>query len=146
MNSIAKISSNLKKFLTLICLCVFLFISFYYLKLDIKLEENDFEQILKPKRKDDFQLKNNRYFDLNDKNGYDNKITKYLFCLIKTTPKALKSNKTLTTFKVWASRCSNYRFVTLIPDDLLNRSMNYDGHKEIQMPFYLLQPVGLKVF
>ena len=71
--------------------------------------------------------------------------SKYLFCLIKTTPKALKSNKTLTTFKVWASRCSNYRFITLIPNNLLNRSINYDGHKEIQMPFYLLQPAGLKV-
>ena len=146
MNSLVKISTNLKKFILLICLCVFVFITFYYFKHDIKLEEDDFEQILKTKRKDNFQLKNSHYYDINSKNVYDDKITKYLFCLIKTTPKALTNNKTLTTFKVWASRCSNYRFVTLIPDDLLNRSMNYNGHKEIQMPFYLLQPIGLKVF
>ena len=70
---------------------------------------------------------------------------KKLFCLIKTTPEALRTNKTLTVYNVWASRCSNYRFVTLIPSDQLDFAIDYDGHKEISTPFYLLQPEGLKV-
>jgi hypothetical protein len=69
---------------------------------------------------------------------------KELFCLIKTTPGALKSNKTLTTFKVWASRCSNYRFITLIPEDKLSTAVTYGNHTEISTPFYLTQPEGLK--
>jgi hypothetical protein len=70
---------------------------------------------------------------------------KELFCLIKTTPGALASNKTLTTFKVWASRCSNYRFITLIPEDKLAMAVKYGNHAEISTPFYLTQPEGLKV-
>lgn len=67
---------------------------------------------------------------------------KLLFCLIKTTPGALTSNKTLTTFKVWASKCSNYRFITLIPKENLASAITYDNHMEISSPFYLLQPEG----
>lgn len=70
---------------------------------------------------------------------------KTLFCLIKTTPNALKSNKTLTVFNIWASRCSNYRFVTIIPEELRPSAEIYGEHREIQMPFYLLHPEGLKV-
>jgi hypothetical protein len=70
---------------------------------------------------------------------------KELFCLIKTTPGALKTNKTLTSFKVWASRCSNYRFITLIPEDKQSTAVKYGNHMEISTPFYITQPEGLNV-
>ena len=82
-----------------------------------------------------------------DNNNENQKASnqKILFCLIKTTPNALKTNKTLTVFNIWAKRCSNYRFVTIIPDELRPSAEIYNGHREIQMPFYLLHPEGLKV-
>lgn len=70
---------------------------------------------------------------------------KELFCLIKTTPGALKTNKTLTSFNVWASRCSNYRFITLIPEDKQSTAVKYGNHMEISTPFYITQPEGLNV-
>ena len=97
-----------------------------------------------------------KFFKIASKLPYTNKIvinssdenivSKYLFCLIKTTPNALKSNKALTTYKIWGSRCSNYRFVALIPDELLNKSVKYGEHREIAEPYYILQPEDIKVY
>ena len=155
MESLVKFSSNQKKFLTILCLSAFVFLAFFYLNLDNEVTRQSLEQS-QTKKHSSHQFRNYLYPDFNSNNNNINtnlnkndneKIdSKFLFCLIKTTPNALKSNKTLTVFKVWASRCSNYRFITLIPDDLLNQSTKYGEHREIQMPFYLLQPEGLKVF
>jgi hypothetical protein len=63
-----------------------------------------------------------------------------IFCIVKTHPGSLRSNKTLTIFKVWVRKCANYRFVSLLPG-LVN---NNDSEAEIELnkPFYILKPKG----
>lgn len=124
------------KILILFSFFTCLLIAFVYVNLDIYDTSYtlDFEDLMAMKPSD------HSYFP-NDTEYYK----KYLFCLIKTTPDALKNNKTLTAYKIWASRCSNYRFITLIPKELLHTALSYGRHREIAHPLYILQPEGLKV-
>ena len=128
-------SSNKTIFISILLLSILMIMS--YLRLMNTEYSNEYEL-----ENENEYSNNSRIISIDN----DNMKSKYLFCLIKTTPEALKTNKTLAVYNVWASRCSNYRFVTLIPDKLLNQSTKYGKHREIQMPFYLLQPEGLKVF
>ena len=133
MKTFNKFSANKTIFITILFLSILLVMSYLRSK---KIEySNEYEL------KNEYS-NNNKIITIDN----DNVKSKYLFCLIKTTPEALKTNKTLTVYNVWASRCNNYLFVTLIPDELLNKSTKYGEHREIQMPFFLLQPEGLKVF
>lgn len=81
---------------------------------------------------------NQTKFEIN-KNG--------IFCLVKTTPGSLANNKTLTTYNIWVSKCEDYRFVTVIPDEFKNEKYNFSTtfsvHSEIRKPFRVLQPQGL---
>ncbi|RNA23178.1 glyco -N-acetylgalactosamine 3-beta-galactosyltransferase 1-like [Brachionus plicatilis] len=67
-----------------------------------------------------------------------------IFCLIKTHPENIKSNKALTVYNVWARKCDNYRFVTLLPKELLPKNINTNETFEVFDKFYMIQPKGLK--
>ncbi|CAF0973845.1 unnamed protein product [Brachionus calyciflorus] len=74
----------------------------------------------------------------------DEDLTKNLpsvFCLIKTHPNNIKINKTLNIYKVWARKCDNYRFITLLPEHL--RPKNSSETFEVFENFYMIQPKGL---
>ncbi|RNA10231.1 glyco -N-acetylgalactosamine 3-beta-galactosyltransferase 1-like isoform X3, partial [Brachionus plicatilis] len=70
-----------------------------------------------------------------------NKTSPTVFCLIKTHPKNIKINKTLNIYRVWAHKCDNYRFVTLLPEHL--RPKNVSETIEVFENFYMIQPKGL---
>jgi hypothetical protein len=62
-----------------------------------------------------------------------------IFCIILTKPDNLRT-KALTTLYVWATKCSNYKFVSVKPDYLShpdNETILRDS------PFNLLHPKGL---
>lgn len=131
MNFIVKTSPNRNKFIVTLSLSVLVVLLLVYLNRMTQCDSNEFRKIYSSKMYN---------------NTIDNaEVEKTLFCLIKTTPGALKNNKTLTVYKVWASRCSNHRFITIIPTELKHLAQNYGKHREIQMPFYLLHPDGLQV-
>jgi hypothetical protein len=46
---------------------------------------------------------------------------KKIFCMILTTPQGLSSGKTLAQLSTWATKCSNYRFITVITDPVKRR-------------------------
>ncbi|RNA16475.1 glyco -N-acetylgalactosamine 3-beta-galactosyltransferase 1-like isoform X3 [Brachionus plicatilis] len=64
-----------------------------------------------------------------------------VFCLIKTHPNNIKSNKTLNAFRVWGHKCDNYRFVTLLPKHL--KPKDESETVEVFENFYMIQPKGL---
>jgi hypothetical protein len=62
-----------------------------------------------------------------------------IFCMILTEPESLKT-RALTVLYIWASKCTNYKFVSLTPD--------YLSHPDNQTllrksPLNLLHPKGL---
>ncbi|CAF0985930.1 unnamed protein product [Brachionus calyciflorus] len=64
-----------------------------------------------------------------------------VFCLIKTHPANIKINKTLNIYRVWGHKCDNYRFITLLPEEL--RPQNPTDTVEVFDNFYMIQPKGL---
>ena len=74
----------------------------------------------------------------------DNVIKPTIFCLIKTHPKNIKINKTLTVYNIWARKCDNYRFVTLLPAELVPKKIDKNETFEVFDKFYMIQPKGLK--
>lgn len=141
----AKFLSVQNRVFTLLSISTLLIVVFVYFNV---VSESDFisPDLIKRSQKS-IQSGFENIFSGNTENAKNERksLNKTLFCLIKTTPNALKSNKTLTVFNIWASRCSNYRFVTIIPEELRPSAEIYGEHREIQMPFYLLHPEGLKV-
>lgn len=65
-----------------------------------------------------------------------------VFCLIKTHPKNIQINKTLILFKIWAHKCDNYRFITLLPNHLRPKEFFEDNSQIIEVfdQFYMIQP------
>jgi hypothetical protein len=62
-----------------------------------------------------------------------------IFCIILTTPQRLRT-RAMTVLYVWASKCSNYKFVTFTPERLShpdNSTILKDS------PFNILHPKGL---
>lgn len=68
---------------------------------------------------------------------------KFLFCIILTSPHNLQTSRPYTILNVWASKCSDYRFISVIPDNVRqelkksNLSENFVG-KALK----ILQPEG----
>lgn len=62
-----------------------------------------------------------------------------VFCIIKTNPRSLASNKTLAVYKTWARKCNNYRFISLLET---NSSLEKEEEIELREPFYILKPAG----
>lgn len=146
---LAKFVSVHNYLFTLLCistLFVVLFVSFSIVTDTQLIASTIFQQHAQSFR--DISSRIGEFFSLTSDDRANNIVedSKNLFCLIKTTPDALKSNKTLTVYNVWASRCSNYRFISLIPGELNSSIEIYDGHREVRMPFYLLQPKGIEVY
>ncbi|CAF1125383.1 unnamed protein product [Brachionus calyciflorus] len=61
-----------------------------------------------------------------------------VFCLIKTHPNNIKINKSLIVYKIWAHKCDNYRFITLIPNNL--EPIKKKDVLEVYDQFYMIQP------
>ncbi|CAF0916113.1 unnamed protein product, partial [Brachionus calyciflorus] len=66
-----------------------------------------------------------------------------IFCLIKTHPLNIVNRKALLSFNLWARKCDNYRYTTLLPEHL--RGPNYTHSETIEAfnNFYMIQPKGL---
>ncbi|CAF1007417.1 unnamed protein product [Brachionus calyciflorus] len=66
-----------------------------------------------------------------------------VFCLIKTHPGNLVNKKALLSYELWGSKCDNYRYTTLLPENL--RSKNYTNTQTIEAfeDIYMIQPKGL---
>lgn len=71
------------------------------------------------------------------------KINPTIFCLIKTHPHNIRINKTITTYNIWAKKCDNYRFVTLLPQELIPENVDLNKTIEVFNEFYMIQPKGL---
>jgi hypothetical protein len=66
-----------------------------------------------------------------------------LFCIIFSCPKKFGENRPLTVLNIWARKCDNYRFVTIIPNDDYATTRKRDKSLEINKPFNIMQPKGL---
>lgn len=63
-----------------------------------------------------------------------------IFCLIKTHPGSIESKKTLYVYKIWARKCDNYRFVTLLPKELVPSNSSKSEVIEVFNKYYMIQP------
>jgi hypothetical protein len=66
-----------------------------------------------------------------------------IFCMILTTPYSFKSGRMLAQLSTWVTRCSNYRFVSVLPDsvkaDLKSKGLLVN---QVPEPLNLYQPHG----
>ena len=67
-----------------------------------------------------------------------------IFCMILTSVKSLNV-KTKTIYETWGKKCDNYKFITLLPSDILtiNQGMSKKFSIEINNGYDILQPPGL---
>ncbi|CAF0928685.1 unnamed protein product [Brachionus calyciflorus] len=116
----------------LLILSIFLLISVViYAKKKLKEKQYVYQPII---------MKNEKASNLNN----DDKSSPTIFCLIKTHPGNLKTIKPFVSYRIWARKCDNYRFTTLLPEHL--RGPNYTNSETIEAydKFYMIQPKGLK--
>jgi glycoprotein-N-acetylgalactosamine 3-beta-galactosyltransferase len=69
-----------------------------------------------------------------------------LFCFILTIPDNYY-NKTTSVYRTWATKCDDFRFISVIPKLYLNEQTKYFKHDnqvsvEVDRPFPILQPAG----
>ncbi len=64
-----------------------------------------------------------------------------LFCIIFTAPKKFGEQRPFTVLNVWATKCDNYRFVTVMPNGT-NFTRTKSESLEIGEPFNIMQPRG----
>jgi glycoprotein-N-acetylgalactosamine 3-beta-galactosyltransferase len=65
-----------------------------------------------------------------------------LFCIILTSPKYLKNtSKPLTVLDTWASKCSNYRFITVLPETI-KKNLSTSNDLLVPEPLNWYQPHG----
>lgn len=82
-----------------------------------------------------FFLFNSSKLDLKSKHFVVNTFYEpKIFCMILTTPNGYKDEKAQTILNVWASKCDNFKFITIIPDSL-------KSNKSLES--FLLHPDGL---
>ncbi len=83
---------------------------------------------------------------INEQHAPSTKDTHYgrlkILCIIFTCPKKIAENRLLTVLNIWARKCDNYRFVTLIPNGT-NLTRTRNDSVEIEEPFHIMQPQGL---
>lgn len=60
--------------------------------------------------------------------------------MVKTHPDNLKSEQALNAYKIWVRKCDNYRFVTLLPKDLVPKESDPNEPIEVLDKFYMVQP------
>ncbi len=65
-----------------------------------------------------------------------------IFCIIITAPSNFKSNQPMTVLNVWARKCDNYRFVTIIPNNTKHAFNRRFKSHEIGEPLNIMQPHG----
>jgi hypothetical protein len=72
---------------------------------------------------------------------------KFLFCIILTTPKSLRTTRPYVVMTTWASKCSDYRFVTVLPEPLAVELAKFNITKTVKYKIIgeqinILQPHG----
>jgi glycoprotein-N-acetylgalactosamine 3-beta-galactosyltransferase len=68
--------------------------------------------------------------------------SRLLFCIILTSPKNLKNTtRPFTVLDTWAHKCSNYRFITVLPNKL-KANLNSTKNLLVPEPLNLYQPHG----
>jgi hypothetical protein len=65
-----------------------------------------------------------------------------IFCIVFTAPQKFKTNQPMIVLNVWASKCDNYRFVTIIPNNTEHHFNTRFKSHEIGEPMNILQPRG----
>lgn len=75
------------------------------------------------------------------------KNNKFLFCMILTTPKGFKTEKSQIVLNIWASKCDNFKFVALLPDETTSSVNQVDNKTRETLEFnrnsIFLKPEGL---
>lgn len=87
-----------------------------------------------------FNIENKTYPKLKTEKNEDHPT---IFCLIKTHPNNIKINKTWVVYRIWGRKCDNYRFVTLIPKELIPPGTDTTRTFEIFNQYHMIQPEGL---
>jgi hypothetical protein len=67
-------------------------------------------------------------------------VSHKIFCIIITAPQKFKDNRPLTVLNVWARKCDNYRFITVIPNISNVETNKIYKTREIGSPLNLMQP------
>ena len=70
---------------------------------------------------------------------------KRLFCFILTSSKNFLGGKAKIIFDTWASKCDNYKFVSVIPEEIKDERFYKENGTEFDYGFDILQPPGLGV-
>ena len=68
-----------------------------------------------------------------------------IFCMILTSVKSLKKLKPKTVYETWGKKCDNYKFISIMPAEILTQYHNSSNQYGIELDygFNLLQPPGL---
>ena len=70
-----------------------------------------------------------------------------IFCFILTSSKNFLGPKTKVIYKTWANKCDNYKFITVVPDEVKAKNtslLKSDANgTEYNYGFDILQPPGL---
>jgi hypothetical protein len=64
-----------------------------------------------------------------------------IFCIIFTAPKKFGEQRPFTVLNIWATKCDNYRFVTVMPNGT-NYTRTKSDSLEIGEPLNIMQPRG----
>jgi glycoprotein-N-acetylgalactosamine 3-beta-galactosyltransferase len=68
---------------------------------------------------------------------------KLLFCIVLTTPANLQSGRAFAALNTWVWKCSNYRFISVIPKEVITEQLKRN-QTLVDEPLNLLQPDGLE--
>lgn len=65
-----------------------------------------------------------------------------VFCIIFTAPKKFKEGRPLTVLNVWATKCHNYRYITVMPN-YTKPILTKHKSLEVEEPLNIMQPADL---
>ncbi len=68
-----------------------------------------------------------------------------IFCIILTSTKSLSDVKTRIIYETWGKKCDNYKFISILPSNVLTLNHTQSGKYGIELDygFDILQPPGL---
>ena len=68
-----------------------------------------------------------------------------LFCFILTSSGNFLGGKAKIIYDSWASKCDNYKFVSVIPEEIKDDKLYKENGTEFNYGFDIMQPPGLGV-